>query len=261
MKKFLEKIKNDRISEYSAQSAYFIILSIIPFVLVFISLVQYISIDKDTLIYYAKQIIPNTFQEFSLNIIEEIYSKTITTLSISIFFTIWSASKGCFAIMKGINDIYNVEIKGYLYSKIRAFIFTILFMFLLILMLLVIVLGNNILNSIGDILVSDRIAWILDKMFKFKDIWVSIIIFLTFLFFYKYIPNCKLKFKNQIFGAFIVTIFWYILSYAFSLYVKIYNGFSMLYGSLTTIILFMIWAYALIYIILVGAEINSYFKE
>ena len=107
MKSFLQKIKKDRISEYSAESAYFIILSIIPFTLVFISLIQYINIDKQTLIYYAKQIIPIGFQDMSLDIIEEIYSKTITTLSISIIFTIWSASKGFSSIIKGISDIYD----------------------------------------------------------------------------------------------------------------------------------------------------------
>lgn len=236
MKNFIKKIKTDRISEYSAESAYYIVLSIIPFTLVFISLIQYINIDKDTLIYYAKQIIPITFQEMSLSIIEEIYSKTITTLSISIIFTIWSASKGFFSVMKGISDIYEIEVKSFLYHKIRAFIFTIIFISLLVVTLITLVLGNH------------------------KGLGLSIIMFLIFLFFYRFILDYKVKIKNQIVGSLFVTISWYVLSYAFSLYIEFNKGFSLLYGSLSTIVLFMIWTYCLIYAVLIGAEINEHFR-
>ena len=258
MRSFLLQLKKDRVSEYSAESAFFIILSIIPFVLVFMSLIQYINLDKETIIGIAIEIIPNVFQEFSLNIIEEIYSKTITTLSISILFTIWSASKGIFAITKGINDIYGVNEKNYIFGKIKAFLCTILFMFLLIVMLVFIVLWNNVF-----IFIKPKISIELFSKWVpvFKICCVAIIIFTMFLLFYKYIPNCKLNFKNQIVGSLFVTIFWYILSYGFSLYIQVYSGFSILYGSLTTIILFMIWTYCLIYITFIGAEINVLLKS
>lgn len=260
MKSFLEKIKKDRISEYSAESAFFIILSIIPFALVVISLIQYINIDKSTLIYYAKEIIPNGFQEFSLNIIEEIYSKSITTLSISILFTILSASKGFFSIMKGINDIYDAEIKSYIYNKVRAFAFTIIFIILLVLTLVIMVLGNYLGNFLNSIFENTALEKIISYIVEFRKIGLSIVIFLIFLFFYKFIPNDRLKFKNQVLGAIFVTVSWYVLSYGFSLYIQLYKGFSLLYGSLATIILFMLWTYCLIYVILIGAEINVYFK-
>lgn len=261
MKLFLQKIKKDRISEYSAESAFFIILSIIPFTLAFISLIQYINIDKSTLIYYAKEIIPDGFQEFSLNIIEEIYSKSITTLSISILFTIFSASKGFFSIMKGINDIYDTEVESYIYNKARAFIFTIILIILLVSTLAIIVLGNYIGSFLNYIFEDTELEKIINCIVEFRQIGFSIIIFLIFLFFYKFIPNRILKLKNQICGAIFVTISWYVLSCGFSLYVQLYKGFSLLYGSLATIILFMLWTYCLIYVIFIGAEINLYFKD
>lgn len=237
MKKFLKKVKEDKISECSAESSYYIILSIIPFLLVFISLIQYINIDKSTLIYYAKQIIPKTFQDISLNIIEEIFSKTITTLSFSIIFAIWSASRGFFSIMKGIGEIYKSE-ESYLKNKFRAILFTILFIMLLVLTLVILVIGGNVGN----------IAF-------------CVTIFLIFTLFYKFILNNNAKIRNQIKGALFATFAWYALSYAFSLYIEINQGFSLLYGSLSTIILFMLWTYYLIYAILIGAEINFYFSK
>lgn len=49
---------------------------------------------------------------------------------------------------------------------------------------------------------------------------------------------------------------WFLVSYFFSIYVDIFTSFSVIYGSLATITLIMMWLYAIIYIILLGAEIN-----
>ena len=49
---------------------------------------------------------------------------------------------------------------------------------------------------------------------------------------------------------------WFALSYFFSIYIDIFTNFSIIYGSLTTVILIMMWLYAIIYVILLGAEIN-----
>ena len=38
-------------------------------------------------------------------------------------------------------------------------------------------------------------------------------------------------------------------------------GLANMYGSLTTIVLVMLWLYFCMYIILIGAEINSYFED
>ena len=53
---------------------------------------------------------------------------------------------------------------------------------------------------------------------------------------------------------------WALLSFGISIYVDYFNGFSM-YGSLTTIILVMLWLYFGIYILLVCAEFNSIYEE
>lgn len=255
IKNFLMKVKDDKIGEISAQSAYYITLSLIPFLLVFISLVQYLNIDKNLLLENVREVIPLAFHDMAFNIIEEIYSKTLTTISISAIFAIWSASKGFFTIIKGIHKIYKIE-ENYIYYKVKSVVFTALFLTLLIVISAFLVLENNINNMITNYLpegTANIIIWL-------KRIAMPIIIFIVFLLFYKFTPHCKLKLKNQIFGSLFVTFFWYLLSNGLSLYININKGFSILYGSLTTIILFLIWIYYLIYIILIGAEIN-YFRK
>lgn len=57
-------------------------------------------------------------------------------------------------------------------------------------------------------------------------------------------------------GAVFTTAGWYIISFFFSIYVDIFTGFSIIYGSLATITLIMMWLYAIIYAIFLGAELN-----
>lgn len=74
------------------------------------------------------------------------------------------------------------------------------------------------------------------------------------------LPNKKLTFKSQIPGAAICAVAWYVFSFALSIYVDYFNGFSM-YGSLTTIALIMLWLYFCMYIMMMSAEVNVIFNE
>ena len=78
---------------------------------------------------------------------------------------------------------------------------------------------------------------------------------------YKYVPNHKVQFKTQIPGALFSAFGWYLLSYFFSMYLRIFTNFSVVYGNLTSLILLMIWVYWCMYTILVGAEINAWMDK
>ena len=70
-------------------------------------------------------------------------------------------------------------------------------------------------------------------------------------------PKHKLSFKSQIPGAIFGAVTLNIVSFVFSQYLNIFKGFSITYGSLTTLMLIMMWTYACFYIAFLGAEINK----
>ncbi len=81
-----------------------------------------------------------------------------------------------------------------------------------------------------------------------------------FLMVFKMLPNRRSGFKNQLPGSILSAVGWSLLSFGISVYVDYFNGFSM-YGSLTTIILVMMWLYLGSYILLVCAEFNKIYEE
>ena len=73
-------------------------------------------------------------------------------------------------------------------------------------------------------------------------------------------PKHKEKLKSQIGGALFSAIALNIVSFVFSKYLYIFKGFSITYGSLTTLMLIMMWTYLCFYIIFIGAELNKTIK-
>lgn len=256
--KFLGQMSEDHVSEYSAQCAYYTILSFIPFAIILITLIQYTSITQQNLFEAISKVIPNSMNELVLGIVQEVYSKSIGTISISIIFILWSAGRGLYALTKGIREIYKIEgekKENYFILRLKAIIQTIIFIMLITAGLAVLVFGNSFVSIIqehfGAFLEFTGVSAIITQ------IGFIFITFIIFLIIYKFMPKHKVTFKSQIYGAIFGAIVLNVISFIFSIYLDIFKGFSITYGSLTTLILVMMWTYACFYTAFLGAEINK----
>ncbi|CDE90963.1 MAG: YihY/virulence factor BrkB family protein [Clostridia bacterium] len=261
MKQFNVILKNsgdDHISEYSAQCSYYTILSFIPFVILLITLIQYTNIEQQTLFDVISKIIPSSMNEFVIGIVREVYSKSIGTISISIIFTLWSAGKGLFALTKGLHSVYNTDEdkeKSVLYLRIMALVETIVFIVLIMIGMVLLVFGNSLKS------IMQQHFGALENFNAFSQFVTEIgfifATFVVFLFLYRFMPNHKVTFKSQVPGAIFGAIALNVISFVFSKYLDIFKGFSITYGSLTTLMLIMMWTYSCFYSLFLGAELNK----
>ena len=261
IEKLMYNIRVDRIGECSAQCAYYTILSFIPFIILLITLIQYTNISPQTLFEAISKIIPSGMNEFVLSIVQEVYSKSIGTVSVSIIFTIWAAGKGLFALTKGLQVVYKTNGKkqtSYIYLRLNVLLETILFIVLIVCGLTVLVFGETFKN-----IVQEQFGGV--KNFSiFSSIFTELLfIFITFLVFwllYRFMPKHKVTFKSQVLGAIFGAIALNVVSFVFSKYLYIFKGFSWTYGSLTTLMLIMMWTYSCFYAVFLGAELNKLIK-
>lgn len=75
--RFLAKCQKDKINAYSAQIAFFIILSIIPFLMVFSSMLQYTSITEDMVFEIIERVMPQYVAPFLVTLVKEIYTRSM----------------------------------------------------------------------------------------------------------------------------------------------------------------------------------------
>ena len=257
----LKNMSKDHISESAAQCAYYVILSFIPFLILLLTLIQYTNIDSEELVNVLSRVIPEDMNGFVIGIVREVYSKSIGTISISIVFTIISAGKGLFALTKELHTIYNIsnqKQKSWIYLKIASVVETIIFILLIVFGMILLVFGRTIVSTSKE-----HLGWFENYTIISAVVYrilFFIAVFIIFLFIYKFMSRHKLKLKSQAKGAMFSSLLLNIVSFIFSRYLSIFRGFSSTYGSLTALMLIMMWIYTCFYIVFLGAEINKISK-
>lgn len=257
---FMERMRKDHVSAYAAQAAYFLIMSFIPFVLFLTAIVQYTPLTYREVRQAIMSVVPENLQGFVLNIVAEVFSKSAAVLPLSALVALWSSGKGMQALINGLNTIYHVkETRNWLVNRIYSMFYMFLFVLALIASLLLLVMGNRI-----HVLISGYVPFlgnVIGRILGAKTFLVFVMLFFVFLVLYRYLPNRRASLKSQVPGAFLTAVAWSVFSYLFSLYFTFFPDFSIMYGSLSTLILVMVWLYFCMNLLLYGAEINAYFES
>ena len=257
---FMERMRKDHVSAYAAQAAYFLIMSFIPFVLFLTAIVQYTPLTYREVRQAIMSVVPENLQGFVLNIVAEVFSKSAAVLPLSALVALWSSGKGMQALINGLNTIYHVkETRNWLVNRIYSMFYMFLFVLALIASLLLLVMGNRI-----HVLISGYVPFLgnmIGRILGAKTFLVFVMLFFVFLVLYRYLPNRRASLKSQVPGAFLTAVAWSVFSYLFSLYFTFFPDFSIMYGSLSTLILVMVWLYFCMNLLLYGAEINAYFES
>lgn len=159
----------------------------------------------------------------------------------------------------GLNVIYDIkETRNWFVMRFWASIYTIIFVLAIVFTLVLLVFGTSLQELIVKYIpIMVHVTNIIIGAEE-SDMLGILILFFSVLF--KMLPNRKATLRSQIPGAAICTLAWYVFSFGLSVYVQYFNGFSM-YGSLTTIVLIMLWLYFCMYIMMACAEINVIFED
>jgi len=258
-------IKND-MPALSAQLAYSMLFSFFPFIIFVVTLIKYTNIYSLDILQNYSYLFPNIVYE----ILAEIISKTgaaqnQTALSFSLILTIWAASGGVLATMRGMNKAYKIlEHRPFLKVRALSLLFTIALALLLIVLLITLVLGEVIGNYIFDHIFKYLGLTYKNNNMLLKNIWdifrhvlPVFFAFMVFIIIYRYMPSYRISLKAALPGSIFATIGWYVLSLGFSYYVNKYASYSVVYGSIGGVIALLIWLYWSSIIVLLGGEINS----
>lgn len=253
---FTTKLREDFISAFAAQTAFFIILSVFPFLMFLLTMLNYLPISAEELLLLAENVFPDEIYYIIHNIVVELVAKASGTLvSITVIAALWSASKGTLTLSRGLNAVYRQkETRNGILLRIISALYTLVFAILLIVTLVLLVFGNQIyqlviakLPILGDLVTI---------LLSFRSLITMAILTLFFLLLYMVLPNRKSHIFRELPGAIITAGGWLGFSFLFSFYIDHMGNFSYTYGSLAALAVCMLWLYFCMYILFIGAEIN-----
>lgn len=253
----INNISQDRISAYSSEAALFTIISFFPFLMLFFFILSYTSLTPAFIIRLINDSFPSEIINLIMTVVDQLNSTSKTVLSLIILSALWSSSRGFIAIVKGLDEIYKTEHKtNIILHRIYALLYTLGFALLLTVTLGLLGFGNKIY------------IWIIHHFPVIKDLAILVmgmratvllaILLFFFLIMYIVLPNRKTSLIYELPGAILSSLGWIGFSYGFAFYIDNMANFSYVYGSLTAIVLLLLWVYFCMYILFIGAEVNYF---
>lgn len=258
LKNFIKGTADEHISAFAAQTAFFLFLAFFPLVSLIMSLSAFLPITQNQLIELICNVLPARFEDYVISIVNDIYegrSYTMTIVSAGI--ALWSAAKGLLALRLGLNEVYRSrEQRNYLIIRGISSAYTALFLVMLVFMIPLNMFGTQIalfvINKFPDF---DNVTML---VLGLRTLATFIILFLFFWMLYTIVPTRRLKAIRQIPGAVFTAGAWILITKIMSLYIDQFMTNSYMYGSLTMVILIMLWLYSVSCMIFIGAQINEY---
>lgn len=258
---FVRKASEDSLTAYAAQTTFFVLLSFFPFIMLLIMLASRFSFARTNVVYYLLDIAPSQLKTYILYIVDEImYSNSNSFTVITAFVSLWSAGKGIQALTYGLDKIYDVERKkNYFIGRLFSALYTLIFILLCFVIMVLHIFGKQIGLKIIEMRPSFANATIL--ILSMKSAFTFIIIFIFLLLMYYQLPGRKGKVRYELPGAAAAALGWMLMTKLFSFYIQHISSVSKMYGSLTSVILIIIWLYIGMQVVLYGAEINNFYQR
>lgn len=258
-KTYLDKCGRDNIGAYAAQTAYFMIMSAIPFMMLLVWIAGYVPSINEYMNELVFDVLPETFLPYVERIIRLVTQASVGAISISAVMAIWSSGKAFQNLMVGLNQVNKIEeTRNWFGRRLRAIFYTLVLLFVIVVIMLMLVFTQKLQyyakNYYGFL------AYVVGIRPLFRGIFVFIFLVIVFTFLFTVLPNKNLSFFSQLPGGVICAASWYVFSMLLAIWVKIFNNFSM-YGAFATMMMFMFWLYFCMYFMLMSAEANVFFEE
>lgn len=257
---YTRKFSSYHISTYAASASFFIITAVFPLLMLALSIISYTPLSTQDFLDMLTLILPDSFGPLLKQIAGDLMTTSATALSVSLVATLWTAAKSMLGLLDGLNAIWDVnDTRNFIFKRIVCMGYMLILIAGLILNLGLRVFGQHILDLLQRY--TPRVSHVFSWAMEQRGLTLFLVFSAVFMLIYTFFPNKKLKFYMQIPGAMFTSLSWMVFSSLFSIYVNQVGQFSALYGGLSMLIMAMLWLYACMYIMFIGAVINKNYPE
>ncbi len=253
---FADRVTRDRLDSTAAHSSFFLIISFLPFIALLLTLMQRIHFSSGvTMIEAALNLFPESVAPFIRDFFPSPLEST-GVLPAAIIMAVWSSSMGMVAVIKGLDQIYEIqETRSYIRLRIVAVVYVLLLAAVLLVTAALLVFGSTIYNY----LLEHSPPFFATLLMNFKSLVGFVLLFIFLMLMYSFLPRRRVKFLHNLAGAAFGAGGWVLFSFFFSLFVENFSNFS-IYGGLATLVILMYWLFFCMYIMFLGAEVSMWLE-
>ena len=282
---FIKLFTKGRTIDRAAGVAFNFFVALFPLILFFFTMIPYIPIPHldERLMQVLQDFIPMGTFDYVTGIINGIMNQPHEgLLSISIILCLVFGSSGIVAFFNGFRNVYadyisdkDIGLKGWLIQRIFAILMLLIIGALLLISILLISLGGTVLKQLADneVIAAGKFVFFLFNLLR----WVIAVFALCFgiaiLYYFgnvRYNEHYRVELKHPnrkgkkyrefvIFspGAILATILFVLGTVGFNIYISNFSRYNVLYGSIGTLIILLLWIWIVSILILTGNDLNS----
>ena len=253
----IQHASRDNVSAYAAGASFFIMLALFPALMLIAALLRFTPLTQADLLDAIATILPAALMPMVQHISSELFSiNSIALISVTAVTAVWSASRGVYGVMIGMNAIFHTQDRRNYFIRRLICIFYMLFLLLALLVTLTLhVFGKLLIGYLDERF--PRLTNEIALVSALRSVFTLAFLTIVFTMIYRGFPNRRTPLRICVPSALLASLGWLGFSAAFSLYVNRITQYSSFYGSLTTVALFMLWLYFCITILLYGGVFAS----
>lgn len=257
----IRRIGEDEVMQAGATLAYYLFLSLFPFLIFLLSVLSFTPLLQGNLMNDMMNIMPDSAAEIVGPILEDLVnSRSGAVLSLSLVLALWSGSNAMMQAINLMNKAFDVnDSRSFVVKRALAIVFTLLLAVMIVAVMIGPIFGEAILGLVFRFIGEQPIiatawGWI-------KQLIPLAILILGFMLIYRYAPGFtkenRIPFKAAASGGVFAAAGWLLASLGFSFYVNNFSNYSNTYGSLGGVIVLLLWLYLSSVIFLLGAQIAA----
>lgn len=259
IKKYLKKIykitQKKEMKILPGNLAFYIVLTIMPIITLVTFVCSKFNVSLGDVFSFIFNFMPEKVEDIlvpALNASTPNFSLIVTIIGFVI------ASNGAHSIILASNELYGFKNRGFFSRHLKAILMTVMLIIIFMITLLGIGFGSTIMNFVLDLeIFSGMSLVILDYLSYLKYPLSFIIIYYIVRSIYSMAPDTRIKSRSVIPGALFTTFGWLIVTTFYSYYANEIANFDLFYGSISNIVVLMMWVWVISYIFVVGIAINA----
>lgn len=260
---YIRGIFKGQIGRKAAAISWSFTISLFPFLLFLLSVLPYMPHYDKLQFYIFEVLMHNVFPSnmegdvrsyIETNIIPNMKGISNLTIVLALVF----ATNGTFSLINGFNentDEKMTDVKEFILS----FFITIGFISIVFLTLFGVYYSEVVLKLFTPVY---DVSWLVDNLSKIIGFVSFPLFYFILLTLFYWLGTVRIsRFRQAIPGAILTTILFVVTTYGFALYVKNIARYNVLYGSIGSMILLMVWVNVNVYLLLFGNELNMAIRK
>lgn len=246
-----------RVSRAAAELAYFLVLTFFPILICVSAFVSKLNLEMSTLLEEASYVLPQgvlaIFRDY-LSYIDTHQSDAM--LVAGVLMSAAFASAAVRGLMNVMHEIYGRATFLGLRQLVASFVFSVLLIITIYLSITVVVTGNWFFRMVGQLLNLEDLVAQVDTWQWSKYLLLTALVFLFIVLLYRFAAPLSHPRPPVMPGALLAAVALTIASMIFASFMEHSTRYSLVYGSLTSVIILLVWLYLCGNILIVGSLIN-----